>query len=79
LIDRGWYSSVLDVQSFRAADRDTDHYLLAAKVGERPAVSKQRTHRFHMEKFDLKKLYEVQGKEQYCIEISFTALENLRC
>jgi hypothetical protein len=32
-----------------------------------------------MERFDLKKLYEVQGKEQYSVEILFTALENLKC
>jgi hypothetical protein len=33
-----------------------------------------------MERFNLKKLNELDGKEQYCIEISnrFAALENLR-
>jgi hypothetical protein len=33
-----------------------------------------------MERFNFKKLNEVEGKEQYCVEISnrFTALENLR-
>ncbi|PNF22033.1 hypothetical protein B7P43_G10579 [Cryptotermes secundus] len=37
------------------------------------------THRLHMERVNLKKLNEVEGKEQYCIEISnrFAALENL--
>jgi hypothetical protein len=32
-----------------------------------------------MERFNLKKLNEVEGKEQYCVEISnrFAALENL--
>jgi hypothetical protein len=32
-----------------------------------------------MEKFNLKKLNEVEGKEQYCVEMSnrFAALENL--
>jgi hypothetical protein len=70
LIDRRWHSNVLDVQSFRAADCDTDHYLVVAKVRERLAVTKQMTHRFHMERFNLKKLNEVEGKEQYHIEIS---------
>jgi endonuclease/exonuclease/phosphatase family metal-dependent hydrolase len=33
LMDRRWHSSVLDVQSFRAADCDTDHHLVLAKLG----------------------------------------------
>jgi hypothetical protein len=51
-----------------------------AKVRERLAVSKQTMHRVHMERFSVKKLNEVQGKEQYHVEISnrFAALENLR-
>jgi hypothetical protein len=35
LIDRRWHSSILHVQSFRAADCDTDHYLVVAKVREK--------------------------------------------
>jgi endonuclease/exonuclease/phosphatase family metal-dependent hydrolase len=38
LIDRRRHSSVLDVRSFRAADCDTDHYLVVAKFRERLAV-----------------------------------------
>jgi hypothetical protein len=49
---------------------DTDHYLMVAKVRERLAVNKQRSHRFHMERFNLKKLNEVEGKEQYRVEVS---------
>jgi hypothetical protein len=47
-----------------------------AKVNERLAVNKQRSHRFHMEKYNLKKLNEVEGKEQFHAEISnrFVAL-----
>jgi hypothetical protein len=46
---------------------------------ERLAVCKQTTHRVHMERFSLKKLNEVEGKEQYRFEISkrFVVLENL--
>jgi hypothetical protein len=53
LIHRQKHSSVLDVQSFKAADCYTDHYLVVAKVRERLAVNKQRSHRFHMESFNL--------------------------
>jgi hypothetical protein len=58
---------------------DTDHYLAVANVREKLAVSKLTMHRFHMERLSLKKLSEVEGKEQYRVEISnkFTDLENL--
>jgi hypothetical protein len=41
LIDRRWHSSVFEVQCFRRADCDTDHYLVVAKVRERLAVNKE--------------------------------------
>jgi hypothetical protein len=49
-----------------------------AKVRERLAVNKQRWHRFHMERINLKKLNEVGDKEQFCVEVSnkFAALED---
>jgi hypothetical protein len=43
---------------------------VVAKVRERLAVNKQRSHRFHMERFNLKKLNEVEGKEKYHTEVS---------
>jgi hypothetical protein len=57
----------------------TDCYLEVIKVRERPAVSKQKSHRFHMERFNLKKLNEAECKENYCSEVSnrFAALEDL--
>jgi hypothetical protein len=60
-------------------DCDTEHYLVVAKVRERLAVSTRTAHRVHMERFNPKKLKEVEGKEQYRVEISnmFVALENL--
>ncbi|PNF22036.1 hypothetical protein B7P43_G10581 [Cryptotermes secundus] len=78
LIDRRRHSSILDIRSFSAADCDTDHYLVVAKIRERLAVSKQ-THSVHTERFNLKKLSEVEGKEQYRVDISkrFAVLENL--
>jgi hypothetical protein len=74
-----WHSNIPDVQSFRAADCDTDHYLVVANVRERLAVSKQATHGFNMNRFNLNKLNMVDGIEQYHVEISsrFTTLENL--
>jgi hypothetical protein len=62
LIDKRWHLSILDVQSFRAADCDTDPYLVVEKFGERLAVGKQTTHRVYMERFILKKLNEVESK-----------------
>jgi hypothetical protein len=51
LVDRRRHSNVLDVRSFRAADCDSDHYLVLAKVRERLAVNKQRSQRFDMKRF----------------------------
>jgi hypothetical protein len=50
-----------------------------AKDRERPAVSKQKMHRSHMERFNLKKLNEAESKKQYQVEISnrFALLKNL--
>jgi hypothetical protein len=52
---------------------------VVAKVRERLAVSKQTMHKAHMQRFNLKKLNEVEGKEQYRVEITnrFAALEKL--
>jgi len=64
LTDRRWHSSILDVQSFRGADCDTDHFLLVAKIRERLAVSKQVTQKFDGERFHLKKLNELEVRKQ---------------
>jgi hypothetical protein len=49
------------------------------KVRERLAVNKQRSQRLDMERFNLKKLNEVESKEQYRVKVSnrFTALDDL--
>jgi hypothetical protein len=75
LVDRQRHSNVLDVRSYGAADCDSDHCLVVAKVRERLAVTKQRSHRFDMERFRPKKLKEAESKEQYHVEVSnrFTA------
>jgi hypothetical protein len=77
LIDRRRHSSVLDVRSLRAAFCDTDHYLVVAKIRERVAVNNEESHKFHTQRFNLKKLNE--GKEKYHVEVKnrFAALEDL--
>jgi len=79
LIDRRWQSSILDVRSFRMADCETDHCLVVAEVRERLAVSKQAAQKFDGERFNLRKLNELEVWKQYQIVITsrFAALENL--
>jgi hypothetical protein len=52
---------------------------VVAKVRERRAVNKQKKkkRRFHIEMYNLKKLNEIEGKEQYLVKNSnrFAALE----
>ena len=69
MIDRRRQSSILDVRSFRGTDCDTDHYLVVAKVRERLAVSKQEAQKLDGERFNLRKLKDLEVKKQYQIEI----------
>jgi hypothetical protein len=71
LIDRRQHSSVLDVRSFRAANRDTDHYLVASKVRERLPVRNQTVHRFHIERFNLDNMKDSLYKELKCVFDTF--------
>jgi hypothetical protein len=43
---------------------------VVAKIRERLAVNKQGSHKFHMGRFILKKLNEIEGKEKYRVEAS---------
>ena len=67
------------MRSFRGADCDTDHYLVVAEIKEMLAVSKQAAQKFDEERFNLRKLSELEIRKQYQFEItnSFAALENL--
>jgi len=63
----------------KVADCNTGHYLVVAKVTERLAVSKQAAQKFDVERFNLRKLTDLEVRKQYQIKISnmFAALENL--
>jgi hypothetical protein len=69
LIDKMQHSNILDVLSFRGADCDPDQYLAVAKLRERISVSKRARQNFDLERFDLKKLDDVEIKEKYRVEI----------
>jgi len=79
LLHRSWRSRILDLLHFRAADYDTDHYLVVEKGRERLAVSIQAAQKFEMERFNLRKLSNLEVRKQCQIKISkrFAALENL--
>ena len=66
---------------FRGADCDTDHYLVIAKVRERLAVSKQAAQKFDVDRFNIRKLNELEVRKQYQITRKIlnriVALENL--
>ena len=48
------------MRKFRGADRHTDHYLVIAKDRERLAVGKQAAQRFDRQRFNLRKLNELE-------------------
>ena len=62
------------------ADCETDNYLLIAKVTEILAVSKPAAQRFDRQRFNLKKLNDLEVWKQYQIEITkrFAALEKFK-
>jgi hypothetical protein len=79
LIDKRRHSNTLDIRSFRGADCDTDQHNVVAKLREGISLSKAARQKSDLERYDLKKLDDIEVKEKCQIEISnkFTALETL--
>jgi len=80
LIDsRRLHSCILDVRGFRGADCDTGHYLVVSKVREKLAVSKHATQTLDGERFNVRKLNELEIRKEYQTEITkrFAVLEKL--
>jgi len=79
LINRRWQSIILDVRNCRGADCDTDYYLVVEKVREILEVSKQAAQKFDGERFNLKKINELEVRKHYQSEITnrFAVWENL--
>ena len=50
----------LDVRSSKGADYNSDHYLVAENVREKLALSKQAAQKFDGERFNLRKLNELE-------------------
>jgi hypothetical protein len=53
--------------------------MVMAEIKEGIAVTKQGSHKFQMERFNLKKLNEIEAKDKYHVQVSnrFAALEDL--
>jgi hypothetical protein len=79
LIDKRWPSSIVDIQGLKRGDCDNDHYLVVAKLRETMVVSKQAAQNFNGERFNGRKLSELEVRKQYQIKISnrFAAIKNL--
>jgi hypothetical protein len=78
LVDRRRHSNILDVRSYRAADCDTDQYLVVAEVRERLAMNEEINTDF-IWRGSISRSWRVEGKEQYRVEVSnrFATLEDL--
>jgi hypothetical protein len=72
------YTRCTKFQGSWGAKCDTDHCLLVAKISERLAVSKQAAQKFNGDRFNLRKLDELDVTKKCQIEITnkFAALEN---
>jgi hypothetical protein len=64
-LDKRRNSNIIYIRFFRGADRDTNHYIVVAKITrQRLSVSKQAAPKFNGERFNLKKPNDVEVKEE---------------
>ena len=61
-IDRRWHSSIVIVESCRRADCDTDDCRVVTKVRDIFGVSKQAAQKFDVERFNLRKISDLEGR-----------------
>ena len=70
LIEKRWHSSTLYIRFFREAGCNTEKNLVVSKVIERLAVSKQSAQKFDIERFNLRKLKDLESRKEYQTEIT---------
>ena len=72
-----WHSFILDVQSFRGTDCDTDYCLVVANIRERLSVNKRDLQNFDVKRSNTKKLNNVEVTEECQVKSSdrFVTLE----
>ena len=56
---------ILDVRSVRGTDCETDYYLEVSEVRGELTVSKQAAQEFDVERFNVRKLSELEVRKQY--------------
>jgi hypothetical protein len=77
-MERRWHSSILDVRSFRGGDCNIITIWWLEELGK-PGSKQKATQKFDVERFNLKKLSELEVRKEYQIKISkrSVALENV--
>jgi hypothetical protein len=69
-MDKRLHSGTGDVYYFGGSDCDTNHYLVVAKVTQRLSVSKRTAQNFDMGRLNIKKLNEMEVKEDFQVKLT---------